>query len=178
MQVDLNQTIKLLERTPVLLSDLLKSAPQSVIQSNEGPGTWTPFDVLGHLIHGENTDWIPRAQIILQQGESRPFDPFDREAMLEISKGKTLEQMLEEFARLRSRNLEILRGMNLSPDDLTRKGTHPALGSVTLGQLLATWVVHDLDHLTQMIRVTAKHFGSAVGPWEAYLSILSDRVGS
>jgi hypothetical protein len=175
MQIDLELIINHLGRTPELLKDLLSEAPETAVYGNEGPGTWTPFDVVGHLIHAEITDCIPRAKIILQQGESRPFDPFDREAMLECSKGKTLNQLLEEFAELRKKNIVILREMNLSPDDFSRKGTHPALGTVTLGQLLATWVVHDLDHVNQIIRVTAKQFGSSVGPWEAYLSVLSER---
>ena len=176
MQVDLKQTVSLLERTPLMMCALLEGISEELIRSNEGPGTWSAFDVLGHLIHGEKTDWIPRAKIILQEGENRPFDPFDREAMLETSKGKTLAELLEEFDRLRKENLETIRTMNLSPSDYARKGMHPALGSVTLGELLATWVVHDLDHLTQVLRVTAKYFGSAVGPWEAYLSVLNDRV--
>jgi hypothetical protein len=176
MHIKLETIIHHLERTPELLKDLLTDAPETVVFGNEGPGTWTPFDVVGHLIHAEITDCIPRAQIILQHGENRPFDPFDREAMMQSSKGKTLDQLLNEFAELRKKNIEILRAMNLSPDDLSRKGTHPALGTVTLGQLLSTWVVHDLDHVNQIIRVTAKQFGSSVGPWEAYLSVLSDRV--
>ena len=176
MQIDLELIINHLQRTPQMLKDLLSDAPETVVYGNEGPGTWTPFDVLGHLIHAEITDCIPRAQIILQHGESRPFDPFDREAMLKSSEGKTLDQLLEDFAELRKKNIQILRAMNLSPNDFSRKGTHPALGTVTLGQLLATWVVHDLDHVNQVIRVTAKQLTASVGPWEAYLSVLSDRV--
>jgi hypothetical protein len=176
MQIDLGLIIHHLQRTPQLLKDLLTNAPEALVNSNEGPGTWSPFDVVGHLIHAEITDCIPRAQIILQYGESRPFDPFDREAMMKSSKGRTINELLDEFAELRKTNIQILREMNLSPDDFSRKGTHPALGTVTLGQLLATWVVHDLDHVNQIIRVTAKQLAASVGPWEAYLSVLSDRV--
>jgi hypothetical protein len=176
MQVNLKETISLLERTPQVMRALLEGASEDLIRCNEGPGSWSAFDVLGHLIHGEKTDWIPRAKMILQEGETRPFDPFDREAMLESSKGKTLAELLEEFDRLRRSNLQTIRAMNLSSSDFARKGMHPALGSVTLGELLATWVVHDLDHLTQVLRISAKHFGSAVGPWKAYLSVLEDRV--
>jgi hypothetical protein len=176
MEVNLKETISLLEQTPQVMRALLDGLPDDLIRCNEGPGTWSAFDVLGHLIHGEKTDWVPRAKIILNEGEKHPFDPFDREAMLESSKGKNLAELLEEFDHLRRENLETLRAMNLSSSDYERKGMHPALGSVTLGELLATWVVHDLDHLTQVLRVRAKHFGSAVGPWKAYLSVLDDRI--
>lgn len=176
MQVDLDNIIEHLERTPVLVKNLLDGAPETLIHGNEGPGTWSPFDVVGHLIHAEITDCIPRAKIILEHGENRPFDPFDREAMLRASKGKTIDQLLDEFSVLRKENIQTLREMNLSPQDLLRKGTHPALGTVTLGQLLATWVVHDFDHVAQIVRVIAKNFSAAVGPWEAYLSVLSDRA--
>ena len=172
MQIDLELIINHLQRTPQMLKDLLSDAPETVVYGNEGPGTWTPFDVLGHLIHAEITDCIPRAQIILQHGESRPFDPFDREAMLKSSEGKTLDQLLEEFAELRKKNLETLESWNLTDDQLQLKGIHPELGEVNLEKLLSTWVVHDLTHIRQISTVLAKKYAENVGVWKEYLSIL------
>jgi hypothetical protein len=139
---------------------------------NEGEKTWSAFDVIGHLIHGERTDWMPRAKMILQFGENKAFEPFDRLAQERESQGKSLAQLLDEFARLRSENLNELRGLNLKPEDFARSGLHPALGVVTLSELLATWAAHDLTHLHQISRVMAHQYREAVGPWSAYLGVL------
>jgi uncharacterized damage-inducible protein DinB len=172
--LDLNDIIAVLERTPASLRALLEGLPDTWVNATEGGETWSPYDVIGHLIHGERTDWIPRARHILA-GEARPFDSFDRTAQFTESRGKTLGKLLATFAELRRENVEALSGMNLTDDDLARKGLHPELGEVTLGQLLATWVVHDLDHVGQIARTMAKAYAGAVGPWSAYLSILRDR---
>jgi len=172
MAHDLKQTIALLSRTPSSLNALLRGLPGSWTQTNEGPGTWTVFDVIGHLIHGELTDWMPRARMILEHGESRAFEPFDRLAQERESKGKTLPELLDGFARLRTKNLEDLGAMDLQPSDFARKGKHPALGSVTLGQLLATWAVHDLTHVHQISRIMAHQYREEVGPWSPYLGVL------
>jgi len=172
MGFDLQQTIALLSRTPFALNALLRYLPQTWTLRNEGGKTWSPFDVVGHLIHGERTDWIARARIILQHGESRPFDPFDRLAQERESQGKSLGGLLDEFARLRSENLDALRAMKLQPEDFERRGRHPALGPCTLSQLLATWAVHDMTHLHQLSRVMAYQYREAVGPWSAYLGVL------
>jgi hypothetical protein len=150
--------------------------PETWARSTEGEGTWSPYDVVGHLAHGERTDWIPRARHILS-GAPGPFEPFDREAQFTESRGKSLGDLLADFSELRGRNVAELLAMNLSESDLGRTGQHPELGSVTLGQLLATWVVHDLDHVAQVARTMAKVYSEAVGPWQAYLSILRDRQG-
>jgi hypothetical protein len=172
MEPDLTQTIALLERTPAALNVFLRDLPEPWTSANEGAKTWSAFDIVGHLIHGELTDWMPRAKMIMASGESRPFERFDRLAQERESKGKTLAQLLDEFARLRSQNLAELRGMNLKPQDLARRGVHPALGAVTLAQLLATWAAHDLTHLHQLSRVMAHQYREAVGPWSAYLGVL------
>jgi hypothetical protein len=169
---DLEQTIALLSRTPAALNALLRDLPESLTLSNEGANTWSAFDVIGHLIHGERTDWMPRARIILQYGDSRAFVPFDRWAQARDSQGKSLAQLLEEFTRLRSENLDELRGLNLRPEDLARRGRHPELGTVTLSELLATWAAHDLTHLHQISRVMAHQYRQAVGPWSAYLGVM------
>jgi hypothetical protein len=170
----LDDLIALLDRTPSTLTALLDGLPEIWVTATEGDGTWSPFDVVGHLIHGERTDWIPRARHILA-GETRPFEPFDREAQVIESRDKSIGELLATFAHLRRRNLETLRGFTLTGDDLSLSGLHPELGEVTLGQLLATWVVHDLDHVGQVARTMAKVNANTVGPWAAYLSILSDR---
>jgi len=168
----LPEATALLARTPATLDAWLRGLPDISIQCNEGDGTWSAFDIVGHLIFGERTDWIPRARIILQNGEARPFDPFDRFAQKRESQGKSLDQLLDEFARLRADNLAALQAMNLEPEDLQRRGRHPELGVVTLSELLATWAVHDLTHLHQLSRVLALQFFTAVGPWRAYLGVL------
>jgi hypothetical protein len=172
MEFDLQQTIALLSRTPSSLHALLRDLPQTWTLGNEGGKTWSPFDIVGHLIHGERTDWMARARIILQHGEKRAFDPFDRLAQERENQGKSLGELLDEFALLRSENLNALRAMNLRQSDFDRRGRHPELGVVTLSQLLATWAVHDLTHLHQLSRVMAYQYTDLVGPWNAYLGVL------
>jgi len=172
MQFELDLGIAVLERMPSTLRQLLQDLPAAWAFCSEGVQTWSPFDLLGHLIHGERTDWIPRARIILAHGTAQAFEPFDRFAQLEASKGKTLDELLDTFARLRRDNLEELKGLRLSPSDLERRGIHPEFGEVTLGQLLATWVVHDLSHLAQIAEVMARQYREAAGPWRAYLPVL------
>lgn len=170
MKLVLEDAIAILENTPQILRELLGSLPDT------GPGerdAWSPYDVVGHFIHGEKTDWIPRARLIVDYGESRPFEPFDRLAQFDASQGKTLGVLLDEFAFLRRENLAILRAMKLQPQDLARTGTHPELGRVTLEQLIATWAVHDLDHLQQVITSIAREYTENVGPWRAYLGVLN-----
>lgn len=162
----------LLERTPGVLNALLRDLPDAWTQRNEGEKTWSAYDVVGHLIHGELTDWMPRAKMILQHGESRPFEPFDRFAQERNSKGKSLAQLLDEFARLRAESLTELRALNLQEQDLEQRGKHPALGPVTLSQLLATWAAHDLTHLHQLSRIMAHQYREAVGPWNAFLGVM------
>lgn len=169
---NLQDTIALIARTPAALNALLRDLPQSWTQRNEGEGTWSVYDVIGHLIHGEKTDWMPRMRIILEQGEARPFDKFDRWAQQRESEGKTLPQLLDEFARLRAENLDRLRALNLSEQDLAKRGRHPALGTVTLSHLLATWAAHDLTHLHQISRIMAHQYREAVGPWTIYLGVM------
>jgi DinB family protein len=171
-QHNLPDTISLLTRTPAALDALLRDLPETWTRRNEGENTWTAFDVIGHLIHGERTDWMPRAKMILEFGESRVFEPFDRWAQARESEGKSLPQLLDEFARLRGENLKQLRAMTLRPEDLERRGRHPALGTVTLSQLLATWAVHDLTHLHQLSRIMAHQYRETVGPWSAFLGVL------
>lgn len=172
MEFELAQAIAVLNRTPATLDSLLRDLPESWLKQNEGPETWSPFDIIGHLIHGEETDWIPRAKTILEHGEARPFEPFDRVAMFEKSKGKTIAELLDTFVRLRTENLRELQKLNLTPELLAKRGTHPELGTVTLKQLLATWAVHDLGHIRQVARVMARQYNDEVGPWKAYLPVL------
>jgi hypothetical protein len=174
----LPDTIAILTRTPATLNTLLRGLPHTWVKSNEGSDTWSPFDIVGHLIVGERTDWMPRARIILQHGEARAFDRFDRFAQEKESQGKSLDQLLDEFARLRRENVAALQELNLQPRDLSRRGTHPKLGVVTLSQLLATWAVHDLTHLHQLSRVMAHQYHDAVGPWSVYLGVLKCSVHS
>lgn len=171
---NLDHAVVILERTPASLAALLRDVPEGWSRATEGEGTWSPYDVIGHLIHGERTDWMPRTRHILA-GETRPFDPFDREAQFSESPDTPLNELLERFAHLRRKNVAELNLLNLRPADLARAGLHPDLGQVTLGQLLSTWVVHDLDHIAQIVRTMAKVYTRAVGPWSAYLSILRDR---
>lgn len=172
MEHNLEQTTALLSRTPATLNALLRDLPDSWTRQNEGGKTWSAFDVVGHLIHGERTDWIPRAERILEFGESRAFDPFDRWAQEKESQGKTLPELLDEFARLRSENLNRVRALNLKPQDYQRRGKHPALGVVSLSELLATWAAHDLTHLHQISRIMAHQYRDAVGPWSAFLGVM------
>jgi hypothetical protein len=172
MQHQLPDSIALLARTPAALNALLRDLPETWTFRNEGENTWSAFDVVGHLNHGERTDWMPRARTILQFGEAKPFEPFDREAQGRESQGKSLGQLLDEFASLRSENLQELRALNLKPEDLARRGRHPALGVVTLSELLATWAAHDLTHLHQISRVMAYQYREAVGPWTRYLGVM------
>ena len=174
MQFELGRAIDLLERTPTVLQSLLSDLPEEWVHGNEGPETWSPYDVLGHLIQGEQNDWIPRAKVIMEHGEGRAFEPFDRFAQFELSRGKTAAQLLEAFTDIRGKTIQSLRDMNLGPEDLKRTGTHPDFGRVTMEQLLATWVAHDLSHLTQISRAMARQLHEAVGPWKAYLSLLKD----
>jgi hypothetical protein len=169
---NLPDTIALLARTPATLDVLLRDLPEPWILCNEGENTFSAYDVVGHLIHGELTDWMPRARLILEFGETRPFETFDRWAQKRASAGKSLGQLLDEFARLRSENLDALRALNLQPEDLARRGRHPGLGAVTLSQLLATWAAHDLTHLHQISRIMANRYREAVGPWTAYLGVM------
>lgn len=172
MQHNLQDTISFLGRTPVVLDALLRGLPETWTLRNEGEKTWSAFDIVGHLIHGERTDWMPRAKMILQFGEGKAFEPFDRLAQERESQGKSLPRLLDEFARLRAENLSELRALRLKPEDLSRHGRHAALGAVTLSQLLATWAAHDLTHLHQISRVMAHQYREAVGPWSAYLGVM------
>ena len=171
-EFSLPEATALLTRTPATLNVLLRGLPNIWVSSNEGKDTWSAFDIVGHLASGERNDWMPRLRILLEHGEARPFDPFDRFAQSRESRGKSLEQLLDDFARLRSDNLAALQALNLQPKDLIRRGTHPSLGVVTLSELLATWTVHDLTHLHQLSRVMAHQYRDAVGPWSAYLGVL------
>lgn len=173
MAFDLSEGITVLERTPATFRALLSGLPEPWITGNEGPETFSPYDNLGHLIHGERADWMPRARIILAQGEQRTFEPYDRFAQVRESAGKTLAQLLDEFAALRAQNLVTLRSWSLSDRELALQGEHPALGTVTLRQLLSTWVVHDLGHLAQTARVMAKRYREEIGPWREYLPIVT-----
>jgi hypothetical protein len=173
----LADALPVLERTPAVLDAMLRGLPEGWMAAHEGTGTWTPFDVLGHLIQGERNDWMRRLQIILEHADSRAFDPFDRFAQFEVSRGKTLPQLLDEFAMLRAENVRRLRALGLADADLDRRGLHPSLGPVTLRNLLATWVAHDLDHLVQIARVMARQYSDEVGPWSQYLRIISGVPG-
>lgn len=175
MAFDLEQATQVLARTPEVLRALLSGLDERWIRADEGPGTWSPFDVVGHLIHGERTDWIARARRILDHGTDRPFEPFDRFAQETASRGKTLGELLDDFAAARRESLEALTGLGLSAEDLEREGMHPELGKITLGELLATWVAHDLGHIAQISRVMAKRYAGAIGPWSAYIPVVNDR---
>lgn len=172
MEFDLDSARQILARTPATLDALLRDVPDAWVRQNEGPDTWTAFDVVGHLIHADRTNWIVRARCILEHGAGKPFEPFDRVAQFEASRGRALNALLDEFATSRAAALAELAGLRLTPELLAREGRHPDFGVVTLGQLLSTWVVHDLDHLVQISRVMAKGYTEAVGPWKAYLRVL------
>ncbi len=172
MEFEIGRTSAVLARTPSVLASMLRGLPTEWTSSNEGPETWSPFDVVGHLIDGEETNWIPRARIILAQGANRGFEPFDRFRHLARNRGRSLEDLLERFAALRAENLATLRGFGLTAEQLALEGEHPAFGRVNLQELLATWVVHDLGHIGQIARVMAKQYAGAVGPWREYLPVL------
>jgi hypothetical protein len=169
---DLNEGVAVLERTPGTLRAMLSGLPEAWTSCDEGPETFSAFDNVGHLIHGERADWIPRAEIILAQGNNRTFEPYDRFAQQRESAGKSMAQLLDEFEQLRRDNLVKLREWRLTDDQLSLQGEHPALGTVTLRQLLATWVAHDLGHVAQIARVMAKRYREDVGPWRQYLPIM------
>jgi hypothetical protein len=171
---NLDQCVEILERTPQVVRELLAGLPAVWTRTNEGGQTWSPYDVVGHLIHGEKTDWIPRAEIMLGPGPDKRFTPFDRTAMFRESQGQSLEDLIEEFGELRRASLDRLQALRLTEADLDRTGVHPEFGSVTLRQLLATWVVHDLDHIVQISRVLARQMTAEVGPWVAYLRVLRE----
>jgi hypothetical protein len=172
MEHDLEQTVLLLARTPDVLNSLLRNLPEAWTMRNEGPGTWTVFEVVAHLIHAEREDWIPRARCILVHGETQPFAPFNREGNFGESRPKSLEVLLDEFSDARAESLQALSEMNLRPPDLEKKGTHPALGPVTLSELLATWAAHDLTHLHQISRIMGSQYKEAVGAWSRFLGVL------
>ena len=172
MTHNLEETISLLARTPSVLNALLRDQPEIWSRRNEGGGTWGPVEVVGHLISGERTDWIPRVRIILESGAARTFEPFDMQGHVREIEGKSLPQLLDEFARLRSDNLNTLRALNLGPNDLARRGRHPSLGDVTMSMLIATWPAHDLTHLHQLTRILAHQYREAVGPWTEYMGVM------
>lgn len=172
MNFNLQESIKILERTPQVLKTLLQNLSTDWTQQNEGGETWSAYDVIGHLIHGEKTDWIPRSAIILSDKTDKNFEIFDRFAQFENSKGKSLTQLLDEFEQLRADNIKILKSWNLKEADFAKTGTHPEFGTVTLEQMLSTWTAHDLGHILQISRVMAKQYTAAVGPWKQYLRVL------
>ena len=172
MNFDLAKSIEILERTPDVLIVMLQNIADDWTSNNEGLKTWNVYDIIGHLIEGEKTDWIPRMEIVLSDKQDKTFEPFDRFAQFEISKGKSLKELLEEFKGLRKKNLEHLRSKKLTTKDYEKKGIHPTFGEVTLSQLLSTWTVHDLNHIAQISRVMAKQYKVEVGPWIKFLKIL------
>jgi len=172
MTFQLDEGVVALRRTPEIIRTLLTDVPSAWAEATEGPGTWSPFDVVGHLIHAERTDWMPRVDHMLRHGDAVPFPPFDREAMFEASRGKSLAELVDGFQAHRAESLRRLEALHLTPRDLERRGHHPEFGVVTLGQHLATWMVHDFSHINQIVRVLARQYTEAVGPWRAYLSIL------
>ena len=172
MEFRFADAVPVLQRTPGVLRALLLNLPPVWTGATEGPGTWSPYDVVGHLIHGDRTDWVPRVEHMLRHGDAVSFPPFDREAMFTASNGVPLEALLDTFDRLRAESLARLHELGLSETDLARRGRHPEFGVVTLGQHLATWVAHDLGHIRQVVRAMARQYSDTVGPWRAYLSIL------
>lgn len=172
MEFKLERSIEILERTPIVIEELLKGISREWTMSNEGENTFSPYDVLGHLIHGEKTDWIPRMKLILSDETDKTFQPYDRFAQFEESNGKSLTQLLDEFKKRRQENLAVLRSKNITEMDLNKTGTHPSFGEVSLRQLLSTWTVHDLNHISQICRAMSKQYKENVGPWIDYLSIL------
>lgn len=178
MTFNTTEAIEILSRTPGTLRAMLSGLSEEWTKINEGGKTWSAFDVVGHLTHGEETDWIPRLRIILTSGESAPFPPFDRQAQFRKSEGKSLSALLDEFGKLRMENISVLKQIFAKGIDLDRRGMHPELGSVTIREVLAAWVVHDLDHLAQIARTMAKRYGEDVGPWKQYLGILDQKKSS
>lgn len=174
MKFNFNKALEILERTPEVLETMLNGISKEWNINNEGEGTWSAYDIVGHLIHGEKTDWIPRMDIILSSNSNKDFEPFDRFAQLKESSGKNLSQLLGEFKVLRKKNIEYLLARNLNEANLIQEGIHPSFGSVTLSELLSTWVVHDLNHIAQISRVLAKQYITEVGPWKEYLRILNN----
>lgn len=172
MKFTVNQGLEVLHQTPATLQSMLGHLSDEWIFSNEDGDSWSPYDIVGHLIHGEKTDWIPRLKIILSDNQDKTFQPFDRFAQFENSKGKSLTQLLDEFKNLRQQNLGHLSQLDLNESQLKQKGIHPELGPVTASELLACWVTHDLSHLAQISRVLAKQYKTEVGPWTAYIPIL------
>lgn len=173
MKFNLDRSIEILERTPAIFRALLQDLHDDWVKSNEGPETFSPYDVIGHLIHGEKTDWRDRTTMILEYGASKTFVPYDRFAQFDESKGKSLQQLLDEFEILRANNLKWLRSLNLGEADFDKQGIHPSLGKVTLRQLLSTWVIHDLTHIAQASRVMAKQYKEEMGPWVEYFRIMN-----
>ena len=178
MEFELDEALPVLRRTPAVLRALLLDLPAPWVEATEGPDTWSPFDVVVHLIQADRTNWIPRVEHLLEHGEAVPFPGFDREGMFAASRGLSLTEVLDRFDRMRSESLDRLVALSLSDADLARRGTHPEFGSVMLRQHLATWVTHDLSHIGQVVRVMARQYSTAVGPWRAYLPILRDRADS
>lgn len=176
MNFQLDEVIAVLERTPGTLRTLLSGLSAAWLRGTEGADSWSAYHIVGHLIHGEKTDWIPRTKMILEHGESQTFVPFDRTWMLHLPQDRPLPEMLDEFAALRSNNVTILKGLRLDAQQVKKTGRHPDFGAVTLEQLLATWVVHDLGHLSQIARVMAKQYTVEVGPWRQYLPVLDTRL--
>jgi hypothetical protein len=176
MEFQYDEAVAILQRTPATLAALLRGTPATWTRSNEGPETWSAYDVVGHLLHGDQTDWMPRARMILREGESRPFESVNRTAMFEESQGKSLDDLLIAFERARAQNLVDLAALEITPEKLARTGLHPRLGRVTLAQLLSAWVVHDLNHCGQAVEVMARQYAEAVGPWSAYLAVLTRPV--
>jgi hypothetical protein len=171
---NLKEAVEILRRTPAVLTSLVSGLSDGWIYKNEGGESWNPFDIVGHLIHGEKKDWIPRAKIILEYGEHKPFEPFDRFAQFKDSEGKTLNDLLEEFAKLRKDNVDMLNKLNLNENDINKTGIHPEFGKVTLKELLSTWVVHDLSHVRQISRVMAKQYRNEIGPWKKFLPVINE----
>lgn len=174
MNFDLNKSIEILERTPGVYTSLFANSAYNLDKIDEGIGTWSGYNIIGHLIHGEKTDWIPRAEIILSNSENKTFEPYDRFAQDQLYSTQTTEELLDEFRFLRSQNLAKLKSWNLQATDLDKQGIHPDLGLVTLKQLISTWTIHDITHLNQVSRAIAKHFAQDVGPWKKYTKLLND----
>ena len=173
MNFEMNSAFEILSRTPAVLHTLLSGLSEDWLTNNEGPDTFSPYDVVGHMIHGEKTDWVVRAKMILEFGATKTFIPWDRFAQYEESRGRSLNELLDDFALLRKDNIDWLRGLKLTTEDLDKKGMHPKLGTVTLRNLLSTWVAHDLTHIAQITRVMAKQYKSEMGRWPEFFRILN-----